>query len=93
MNQGAEMESYRISKLYVLNPYVRMGSDGKPHLDSDGDGLFDEDEIRLGYDPHNPRSNGRCLDSLTAQGLCPQTLTCNPQWDVDGDSLNECEKT
>lgn len=69
-------------------------------VDSDGDGVGDEDEVALGIDPINPDSDSDGLmDGVELRmGLRPQpgnadVLTgCNPFLDTDGDRLNDCEE-
>ena len=58
-------------------------------LDSDGDGLLDDDEIRLGTDPNNPDTDGDGLldgEEIKAYGTNP----LNP--DTDGDGLTDGEE-
>ena len=58
-------------------------------LDSDGDGLLDEDEIRLGTDPNNPDTDGDgLLDG--EEVLTYKTDPLNP--DTDGDGLTDGEE-
>jgi hypothetical protein len=85
--------------LIILNPNVRVGDDSSLYADSDGDGLLDIDEIRLGTDPLNPRTDGVCLDSMAVhpayKDRCESFKTvasCDYTLDVDMDGLNECEE-
>lgn len=82
-------EAYRISKVFALNTRVRVNAEGIPSLDTDGDGLFDSEDPN----PLNSRSqNPACLDSITVGlGRCVTTL-CDPEVDVDGDGLNQCDE-
>ncbi|MFA5043950.1 MAG: OmpA family protein [Kiritimatiellia bacterium] len=52
-------------------------------LDSDGDGLTDEEELKLGTDPHNPDTDG---DKLTdgEEVKVYRTDPLNPDTDYDG---------
>jgi hypothetical protein len=95
---------YEVSHVYALNLHVRARADGTTCIDSDADGLCDEDEIRLGLDPTDPRSfknaagKGVCLDSIfvryesSCRALAAQDL-CNPDIDADSDGLNACEES
>jgi hypothetical protein len=59
--------------------------------DSDGDGLSDTEETRLGFAIDQPRSNGVCLDAITHLYGC-KILGCDANSDIDGDGLNSCEE-
>ena len=95
-----ESRNYSLSGLIILNPNVRVNDQGEIDVDSDGDGLFDSDEISENTDPLNPRSNGACLDSMSTheayRNSCAKisdiSLDCDPYLDSDMDSLNECEE-
>jgi len=61
-----------------------------PELDSDGDGLFDSEELELGTDPVNPDTDGDVLEdgyevALAGDGDCPSPL----EWDSDGDGSDD----
>lgn len=99
VESGPRFERYTIRQLFVVNPNVRVNPFGRQALDSDGDGLFDEDEIKLGTDPLKARTSGFCLDVLSTQAAykarCqsdPTALQCDPLSDPDGDGLNDCEE-
>lgn len=92
--------SFKLTHLYVLNPNVRLDKNGVLAVDSDGDGLFDYEEVIAGTDPLKARTNGYCLDSMLASpafgARCKamaQSKSCDPTLDSDGDSLNECEES
>ncbi len=92
--------NYRGTHFYIFSPNVRVSAQGKLEPDSDGDGLSDKDEIALGTDPTNPRTNGYCLDSFLATTAFAErcqafasSKSCDKNLDSDGDSLNECEET
>ncbi len=89
---GENLESYKIGSIFVLNPFVRVDKFGHIIVDSSANGASDNAQIAAGFDPRNPRSNGRCLNSLAMKGLCPATLSCDAHLDTDGDGLNECEE-
>jgi len=76
---------------------------GQQYVDSDGDGLSDEEEKAIGTDPLNPDTDGDHLnDGLErAAGLDPLTpdisgpgvpVNCNYAADDDADFLNNCEE-
>jgi hypothetical protein len=91
LSVGDDLESYKLGSFFIISPYVRVNASGILKADSDADGLFDDEEVGLGFDPTNPRTNGRCLDIMTRQGVCPP-MSCNARLDLDGDGLNECEE-
>jgi len=76
--------------------------DGQVVLDSDGDGLSDDEERALGTHPDNPDSDGDGLgDGVevkvgTDPNSDPHTPTivpgCDPFVDTDGDGLTDCEE-
>jgi outer membrane protein OmpA-like peptidoglycan-associated protein len=90
-----------------VNPYIGVGATyrfgGAPparyvlasggDLDSDGDGLTDAEEARLGTDPFNPDTDGdRLTDGqevrgVLANGTLVKTDPLNP--DTDGDGLSD----
>ncbi len=89
-----------MTHLYVLNPNARVDANGVLRADSDGDGLFDDEEASAGTDPSASRSNGYCFDGFrlnpTFNERCmalAQSHSCDPSLDSDGDSLNECEES
>lgn len=91
--------SYKMTDLFLLNLNVRPDANGVLKIDSDGDGLFDYEEIALGANPHVARSNGYCLDSFIAHEAyatrckaMAASRSCDPTLDSDGDGLNECEE-
>lgn len=93
-------QSLQMTHLFLLNPNYRLDSQGIFRIDSDGDGLFDDEEIKLGTSPYKQRTNGYCLDSFMANPAyalrcknMAETKSCNPNWDADGDGLNECEES
>ncbi len=94
-----ESVTYKMTDIFLLNPNVRADVNGQLQIDSDGDGLFDNEEIALGTDPHRARTNGYCLDSFMAHeayaSRCKAMVasrSCDPTLDSDGDGLNECEE-
>ncbi len=55
--------NYTVDAFYVVNLNIGFRDD-KLVLDSDADGLSDEDEVVRGFNPVNRRSSGGILDSL-----------------------------
>ncbi|MBX2986974.1 MAG: hypothetical protein KF802_03665 [Bdellovibrionaceae bacterium] len=63
-------------------------------LDSDGDGLTDNEELRYGFDPRNRRSNGKyldkiCLDLSGSNDCGALNTTCSKQPNMLG--LSDCD--
>lgn len=93
------VKTFKMTHLYVYNPNARIDKNGKLSADSDGDGLFDDQEIELGLDPTVQRSNGYCLDGFMVQhsfkdrcAAFAQGHSCDPALDTDIDGLNQCEE-
>lgn len=96
---NADVVSYKLTALYALNNNFRLNPYGDVEADSDGDGLFDSEELQFSKDPRKQRTSGVCLDSIAVQpaykdrcATPPEILGCNKNWDTDGDGLNECEE-
>lgn len=85
-------ESFKLSQFYTFNINARINSNNALDIDSDGDGLFDSEEIQLGKNPNNPRSNGVCGDKVAFISSGCIQAGCDANIDKDGDSLNECEE-
>lgn len=90
---------YKITDLFILNPNVRFNQNGVLDIDSDGDGLFDSEELEIGTNPQIARTNGFCLDGFMKNKAyadrCAEMArshSCDPNLDSDGDGLNECEE-
>lgn len=92
VNLGGDSSTYLIENFYAINTNIYVNKFGNLNVDSDGDGLGDEEEASQAMDPGNPRSNGICLDGITVNYGC-QKLGCRPDIDMDRDGLNECEET
>ena len=99
VSEFLDEQRFALAGLIILNPHIRISSNGFLKYDSDGDGLFDQDEKEAGLDPLNPRSNGVCLDSMAVhpayEERClafSQMSYCDIHLDGDMDSLNECEE-
>ncbi|MBS2021914.1 MAG: hypothetical protein JST92_05850 [Deltaproteobacteria bacterium] len=85
-------------ELFAWNRNVKPTKDGLK-LDSDGDGLTDEEELLLGTDPTNPDTDGDGIsDGVEVREgydpLTPQAFPgCDdPTVDTDGDGLTDCEE-
>ena len=91
-----------IKRFFAFNRNA-LARAGQQFVDSDGDGLSDDDERAMGTDPLNPDTDGDGLsDGLErAAGLDPLVdeisgatgvIQCNKFLDDDADLLNECEE-
>jgi hypothetical protein len=88
-------------QVFVWNRNARATKDGLA-VDSDGDGLTDAEELRLGTDPGNPDTDGDGIsDGVEARNtalgydpLVPNTVPgcLDPTLDTDGDGLTDCEE-
>jgi len=97
LNYGSLQRALTVKRFFAFNRNVQV-RDGKMLVDSDGDGVPDDDETALGLDPANPDTDGDGLmDGVELKmGLDPKTPNiienCNPTLDSDGDRLNDCEE-
>lgn len=94
---------FKVKSLMVSNANVLPGL-GKTRVDSDGDGLADEEEKALQTDPQNSDSDGDGLGDLVELLLAYDPLVADdtpspcanvsgpPFADTDGDLLNDCEE-
>jgi hypothetical protein len=89
-----------IKRFFAFNRNA-LARGGEQFVDSDGDGLSDDEEVAIGTNPLNPDTDGDGLtDGLErAAGLDPigtddvsGVIQCNPFLDDDADLLNECEE-
>ncbi len=87
-----------LKQLYAWNRNS-IARDGKLLVDSDGDGLSDDDEVNiygtnpLAYDTDNDGIGDGVEVRMGTDPLTPQTFTgCDPSLDDDGDYLNNCEE-
>ena len=90
-------------QIFAWNRNARPTKDGLK-VDSDGDGLTDEEELALGTDPGNPDTDGDGISDgvevrLSALGfdplvpnLVPQCTAADLVTDTDGDGLTDCEE-
>ncbi|MEL6183820.1 MAG: hypothetical protein AAFU79_04280 [Myxococcota bacterium] len=91
-----------VLKGFVIDNRNAVATEGGLVVDSDGDGLPDEDEARLGLDPRSRDSDGDGLSDpleqkLTILGLDPFVPGVPPDCvdafaDQDGDGLGDCEE-
>lgn len=97
LNYASLQRELRLKRLIAVNRNALVRN-GQVQVDSDGDGLSDDDEAIRGTDPLAPDTD---LDGLgdaieVRLGMNPQTLDvlngCNPYLDEDGDRLNDCEE-
>ena len=89
---GMTHKTYKLDHFYTINLNAFVNDYGELVSDSDGDGLPDQEEIELGYNPLLPRSNGVCLDIISHLYGC-KLVGCSADRDLDGDGLNSCEET
>jgi len=90
-----------VKQVLVWNRNVIATAQGLK-VDSDGDGLTDEEEIALGTDPMNPDTDGDGISDgvevrLKALGFDPLVKNVVPgctdlTLDTDGDGLTDCEE-
>jgi hypothetical protein len=92
---GGKVLNFEIANFYIINLNAFVNGEGRLVADSDGDGLADEEEPLHAnstvFNPIEPRSNGFCLDVITANDGCLK-FGCSQTRDEDGDGLNECEE-
>ncbi|MFZ5468931.1 MAG: calcium-binding protein [Myxococcota bacterium] len=89
----------RLKRLVAFNRNS-ISRTGQLLVDSDGDGVADEEEVALGLDPTLPDSDtDGLMDGVELRmGLRPQPGNvdlingCNVADDTDGDRLNDCEE-
>lgn len=83
-------QKYKLAMVYAYSRNARSQRDGSFSLDSDGDGLADDQENE--ESKFMARSDGKCLDSIKKKfGICID-FGCNHTIDADGDGLNQCEE-
>ena len=103
LNYASLQRSLILKRLIAMNRNT-LSRNGQVLIDSDGDGISDDDEVALGTEPTNVDSDGdRLSDGVELRmGLMPQLTPdganinvitgCNPETDTDGDRLNDCEE-
>lgn len=103
LNYASLQRQLILKRLIAMNRNT-LSRQGEVLIDSDGDGISDDDETTLGTDPTLVDSDGDQLsDGVELRmGLRPQfdvdganlnVITgCNAETDTDGDRLNDCEE-
>jgi hypothetical protein len=103
LNYASLQRSLILKRLIAMNRNA-LARNGETLIDSDGDGIGDDDETTLGTDPTLLDSDGdRLSDGVELRmGLAPQFTAdgsninvitgCNAETDTDGDRLNDCEE-
>ncbi len=101
LNYGSLQRELVLKRLVAMNRNV-LSRNGEVLIDSDGDGISDDDEKTFGFDPLNIDSDGDYIgDGVELRmGLpaAPEQMSmdtprgCNPTLDTDGDRLNDCEE-
>jgi hypothetical protein len=85
----------RLKEIIATNMTSAISSSGLRFADSDGDGLTDQEEIALGYDPRNMMSQGSCSDLVYFRtggrcfNQCPYSHLVT---DSDLDGLSDCDE-
>lgn len=103
LNYGSLQRDLRLKRFIAMNRNVRVRNTKAPSaglVDSDGDGLADEEEASVGTDPTLVDTDGDGLsDGVESKmGLKPQpgnidvVRGCSFVDDTDGDRLNDCEE-
>lgn len=103
LNYGSLQRALRLKRFIAMNRNVRVRATKAPSaglVDSDGDGLPDQDEANIGTDPILIDTDGDGLgDGVEVRmGLKPQpgnidvVRGCSAAIDTDGDRLNDCEE-
>lgn len=98
-NAADEIKVFKLTHMYMYNNNARVNKAGLLKVDTDGDGLFDEEEAQLGTNPRLQRTQGACLDIIATNpayvDICKQFAedhTCGATFDADHDDLNECDE-
>lgn len=103
LNYASLQRALKLKRLIVMNRNAPVRA-GRVLVDSDGDGLSDEEEAAIGT---NPLAADTDLDGLgdgvelkmgfkpqppDAGGVRERVSACNSSDDTDGDRLNDCEE-
>lgn len=104
LNYASLQRELILKRLVAMNRNT-LSRNGEVLIDSDGDGISDDDEVALGTDPTLVDTDGDRIGDGVEQrmGLRPQNADdggsnldiikgCNVEADTDGDRLNDCEE-
>lgn len=99
LNYGSLQRELSLKRFIAVNRNVRV-RDGQQLVDSDGDGVADQDEQAIGTDPTltDTDADGISDGVEVRMGLKPQpgnidvVRGCSFTSDTDGDRLNDCEE-
>ncbi len=91
-----EKSQFRVKQVIVTNLNSAIHDDGLQVVDSDGDGLPDDEELKYGLDPYDYSSNGFCSDLVYVRNgfKCPSACSSGLRYvDSDYDGLSDCDET
>jgi hypothetical protein len=97
LDYAALDNALKLKRFLAFNRNVQVRN-GQMFVDSDGDGIGDDDERALGTDPTNPDTDqDGLMDGIELRmGLNPLASDvisgCSVVMDTDGDRLNDCEE-
>lgn len=97
LDYGALNNALKLKRFLAFNRNVQVRN-GQMFVDSDGDGVSDEDERALGLDPTSADTDqDGLMDGIELRmGLDPLAVDiingCSVVMDTDGDRLNDCEE-
>lgn len=97
INYGSLQRNLSLKRLVAMNRNVIVRR-GEQYVDSDGDGISDEQEKELGSSPTQPDTDldgiGDGVELRMGMSLSErnQVKGCNTTDDGDGDRLNDCEE-
>jgi hypothetical protein len=97
INYASLQRSLQLKRLIAFNRNA-LARQGQILIDSDGDGLSDEDEAKYHTDPKNPDTDYDNINDWieVKYGMNPLAMDmingCNPVADTDEDRLYDCEE-